>query len=55
MIRDVVDGDKLLILSGDDAGEVFLQFIVLFSPDQVLPARVQRKQYGCKSVCRCWP
>jgi hypothetical protein len=38
MIRHVVDGDKLLTPSGDDAGEVFLQFIIVFSPDQVLPA-----------------
>jgi hypothetical protein len=54
MIRHAVAGDYLLTLSGDDAGDVFLQFIVVFSPDQVLPA-VQRKQYGCKFVCRRWP
>src|SRR5262249_30477029 len=36
MIRHVIDCYQLLTLSGDDAGHVFLKFIVMLSLDQAL-------------------
>jgi len=38
MIRQVVYGDQLLPLGGDDAREVFLQFVIMFRRDEALPA-----------------
>ena len=38
MIRHIVDRNQLLLLSGDDAGDVFLQFVVVFRLDEALPA-----------------
>jgi hypothetical protein len=33
LMRHVVDGNELLPLSEDDAGNVFLKLIVVFSPE----------------------
>ena len=38
MIRHIVDGDQFLFLAGDDAGDEFLQFIIVFRRDEILPA-----------------
>jgi len=38
VIRHIVYGDELLFLTGDDAGDVFLKFVVMFGFDEVLPA-----------------
>jgi hypothetical protein len=36
MIRHIVDGYQFLSLTGDNAGNIFLQFIVMFGFDEVL-------------------
>ena len=36
MVGHAVDGDELLSLIGDDAGGVFMQFFLVFLPNQVL-------------------
>ena len=38
MIRHIVYGNELVLLSGHDAGDVLLQFVAVFRPDKVLPA-----------------
>lgn len=38
MIGHVVDGDHFLVLGRDNAGDVFLEFVVVFGFDEVLPA-----------------
>ena len=38
VVRHAVDGDELLTLPGDDAGDVFLQFFFAFRANQVLPS-----------------
>ena len=38
MIWHVIDCYQLLALSGDDAGHVFLKFVVMLSLDQALPS-----------------
>jgi hypothetical protein len=38
MIRHIVDGDQFLLLTGNNAGDVFLEFIVVFRRDKILPA-----------------
>jgi hypothetical protein len=38
MIRHIVDGDQFLFLTGNDAGDIFLQFVVMFRSDEILPA-----------------
>ena len=37
MVRHIVYGDQFLFLCGDDAGDVFLQFVVMLWQDEVLP------------------
>ena len=37
MVRHVVYGDQLLFLTGDDAGDVFLQFVVMLRFYEALP------------------
>ena len=38
MVRHAVDGDKFVLLGGDNPGDEFVQFLFVFGPDQVLPA-----------------
>ena len=38
MVPHIIDGDQFLFLAGDDAGDVFLQFVVVFGHDEILPA-----------------
>ena len=38
MVRQIVNGDQFLILPRKDAGDVFLQFVVVFRLDEALPA-----------------
>ena len=38
VIRHIVDDDQFLFLAGDDAGDEFLQFVVVFRRDEILPA-----------------
>jgi hypothetical protein len=38
MVRHVIDGDQFLFLTGDDASDVFLEFVVVFGFDEILPA-----------------
>ena len=38
MVRHIVDGNQFLFLTGDDAGDVLLEFIVVFRLDEVLSA-----------------
>src|ERR1039458_4127593 len=38
VIRHIVYRNQLLLLTGDDAGDVFLKFVVVFRLDEVLPA-----------------
>ena len=38
MVRHIVNGDELLFLTGNDAGDIFLKFVVIFGFDEVLPA-----------------
>jgi hypothetical protein len=37
VIRHVVYGDQLLVLTGDNAGDVLLKFVVVFWRNKVLP------------------
>ena len=37
MIRQVVNGDQLLLLAGDDAIHVLLQFVFELGTNQILP------------------
>ena len=38
MVRHVVYRNQLVLLGGDDAGDVFLQLVVAFRRDEALPA-----------------
>ena len=38
MVRHIVSGDHFLFFSRDDASDEFLQFIVVFRLDEILPA-----------------
>ena len=38
MVGHIVYGNQLLPLRGDDAGDVFLQFVIVFRRDEILPA-----------------
>ena len=38
VVRHVVDGNQFLVLTGDNAGDVFLKFVVMFGFDEVLSA-----------------
>jgi hypothetical protein len=38
MIRHIIDGNQFLLLTGDDAGDVFLEFAVVFGFDEILSA-----------------
>ena len=37
MIRQIIDRNQLLVLTGNDASDVFLQFVVVFRRDEILP------------------
>ena len=38
MIRHIVDGDQFVFLRGNNTGDIFLQFLVMFGRDEALPA-----------------
>ena len=38
MVGHIVYGNRLVPLGGDDAGDVFLQFVIVFRRDEILPA-----------------
>jgi len=38
MVRHIVDGNELLFLTGDDASDVFLKFVIVLRLDEILPA-----------------
>jgi hypothetical protein len=38
MVGHIVYGNQLVPLRGDDAGDVFLQFVIVFRRDEILPA-----------------
>src|ERR1700690_1806525 len=37
-VRHIVDGNQFLVLTGDNTGDVFLKFVVVFGFDEVLSA-----------------
>ena len=38
MVRHIVDGNELLFLTGDDASDVFLKFVIVLRLDEILSA-----------------
>jgi len=38
MVGHIIDGNQLLILMSNDAGDVFLKLFVMFGFDQTLPS-----------------
>ena len=38
MVRHIIDGDQFLSLAGHDAGDEFLQFVIVFRWNEILPA-----------------
>ena len=55
VVRHIVDRDEFLPLMGDDAGDVFLQFIVPVHRDEALASLHRKDGSGSRSAGRCWP